>query len=139
MQFIEVSVKQQNVMVLGSETIFGVYFPSYTVASRINIGNFLQRLEIGVKISICLLGASKGAAKLFGFDDYRLMATPVGFIMANLSYLIYDNIIEMLEWANEVWPYYAFPFQVLLPLAVLIATEIKLHMQKSVQQQKNSG
>jgi len=132
-------VAARNIMVLGAETAGTVYFPSYSAISRINVGNFLQRLEITVsivfilssfiKISICLLAASKGFSKLLGYKDYRFFVTPVGLLMVNLSYLIYDNIMEMFEWAQDIWPYYAFPFQVIFPLLIFIAIEIKTKLQ----------
>jgi spore germination protein KB len=139
----------RNVLVLGADTIGTVYFPSYTAISRVNIGNFLQRLEISVsivfilsgfiKISICLLAATKGVTKLFGFKDYRVLVIPVGLLMVNLAYTIYDSIMEMFEWAQDIWPYYAFPFQVILPLIILIAIEIKAWMQKKNEQAKESS
>ncbi|KUO75315.1 MAG: spore gernimation protein [Clostridia bacterium BRH_c25] len=139
----------RNVMVLGADTLGSVYFPSYTAISRINIGNFLQRLEIAVsivftlsgfiKISICLMAATKGITKLFGFKDYRVFVTPVGLLMVNLAYLVYDSIMEMFEWAFEIWPYYAFPFQVILPLIILIAVELKARLQNKNKQAKESN
>ncbi len=139
----------RNIMVLGADTIGSVYFPSYTAISRVNIGNFLQRLEITVaivftlsgfiKISICLMAATKGITKLFGFKDYRVVVTPVGLLMVNLAYIVYESIMEMFEWAVDIWPYYAFPFQVILPLIILIAVEIKARMQKKDTQAKNEA
>ncbi len=132
-------VAARNIMVLGTDTSGIVYFPSYTAVSRVNVGNFLQRLEISVsivfilssfiKISICLLAATKGLTKLLGYKDYRFLVTPVGLLMVNLSYLIYVSIMEMFEWAQDIWPYYAFPFQVIFPLFILIAIEIKAKLQ----------
>lgn len=132
-------IAARNIMVLGAPTSGIVYFPSYSAVSRVNVGNFLQRLEITVaivfilagfvKISICLLAAAKGLTKLLGYKEYRFLVTPVGLLMVNLSYLIYDNIMEMFEWAQNIWPYYAFPFQVIFPLLILIAIEIKAKLQ----------
>lgn len=147
--FIVLFTTIRNVVVLGTETIGSVYFPSYTAISRVNIGNFLQRLEISVsivfllsgfiKISICLLAAAKGVTKLFGFKDYRLLVIPVGLLMVNLAYIVYGDIMEMYEWAVYIYPYYAFPFQVVLPLIILIAVEIKTRLQKKDKQSKKEA
>jgi spore germination protein KB len=130
-----VYISLRNIMVLGPSTIKAVYFPSYSVISRVNIGNFLQRMEIAVtvvfilsgyvKVTVCLLGATKGVARILGFDDYRILVTPVGLLMVNLSYIIYKDIMEMFDWAFKVWPYYAFPFQVILPVMIWIFIELK--------------
>jgi hypothetical protein len=47
--------------------------------------------------------------------------------MQNLSYLIYENIIEMFEWSSGPWLYYAPFFDVFLLGIVYIAAEIKNH------------
>ncbi len=138
----------RNVMVIG-ESIDNVYFPSYSAVSRINIGNFIQRLEVSViiifilsgfiKISICLLSSAKGLAKLFEFKDYRFLVIPVSLLMINLSDILFDNTMEMSEWSQEVWPYYAFPFQVILPIVILIAIEVKERFKKNkIRSEQNS-
>lgn len=134
----------RNIMVLGPNTMEAMYFPSYSAISRVNVGNFLQRLEIVVtiafllagftKISVALLVATKGFTSVLGFEDYRMFATPIGLLMVNLSYLLYDDITEMFEWAQKVWPYYAFPFQVILPIGIWIALEVKRMLKEKKQQ-----
>ena len=125
----------RNIMILGPFTLKSVYFPAYTAITRINIGNFLQRIEVGVtivfllcgfmKTSICLLGATKGLGRILGFDDYRILVTPVGLLMLNLSYIIYGSIMEMYDWAFKIWPYYAFIFEAVLPVFIWIFIEVK--------------
>lgn len=124
-----------DVLVLGSELFSSLYFPAYTSVSRLNIGNFLQRLEIivsvtfliggFVKVSICLLAASNGIAKVFNLKDYRFIATPIALIMLGLSCILYSSVMEMEEWAAKVWPFYAFIFEIILPVIVFIVAEIR--------------
>ncbi|MFT9494393.1 GerAB/ArcD/ProY family transporter [Anaerosolibacter sp.] len=126
----------RNILVLGSEKAATIYFPSYAAVSRINVAEIFTRLEIVVsvsfiiggmvKISICLMAASRGVAKMAGLDDYRFLVTPVGLLMVNLSYFVYGSIMEMVEWAFEVWEFYALPFQVILPIGIWVAAEIKV-------------
>jgi spore germination protein KB len=125
----------RNIMILGPNTLEAVYFPSYSALSRINIGNFLQRLEIAVtivfilsgfiKITVCLLAATKGVARVLGFDDYRILVAPVGLLMVNLANIIYKDIGEMFDWAFKVWPYYALLFEVILPILIWVFIELK--------------
>lgn len=124
-----------EILVLGERKFTSVFFPSYVTISRANIGDFIQRSEIIVAISflgsgfvkvfICLLGACKGIAKVFECSDYKFLVLPIALLMVNLSYFVYESLIEMWEWAVEVWPYYAFLFQVILPIMIWIAAEIK--------------
>lgn len=126
----------RNILVLGVEDGCIEYFPSYEAVSVINIANFLQRIEVVVsgvflfagiiKISVCLLAASKGFAHVLNFNNYRAIVVPVGLLMMNLSCFIYTNTMEMFEWAMDIYKYYAIPFQIIIPLLIWITAEIKI-------------
>lgn len=130
----------RNLLVLGVETGSTLYFPSYSAVSLIDIGNFLQRIEIIVavifllagivKVAACLYAASNGIAKVFNFESHRTLTAPIGFLMMNLSCFIYTSTMEMFEWATKIYPYYAIPFQIILPIVILIAAEIKVRVRK---------
>jgi spore germination protein (amino acid permease) len=127
--------KIRNLLVLGSGTVSRFYFPSSTATSLIHIGELLQRLEMGIvmillictfiKTIICLFAVCNGLSKVFGFDDYRFMATPVTLLMFNFSFIIYKSSMEMSTWAFNIWPYYSMVFEVIIPLVVFILAEIK--------------
>ena len=128
-------VTLRNILVLGPEGISKVYFPSHTVASLISIGPLFQRLEMNVmlaflacafiKISICVFAVCNGISKVFGFNDYKFIATPVALLMFTFSLFIYNNIMETVFFAKNVWQYYSFPFEVIIPLIIFILVEIK--------------
>lgn len=134
--FIVLLIAVRNILVMGSNFVGTLYFPAYSVVSLIEIGDFLQRIEVAVsvvflyagfvKISVCLLAACKGMDSLLQLGNYRQIVAPVGFLMMIFSCNIYDNIMEMQEWAFKVYKFYAFPFQVLLPIIIWIAAEIKI-------------
>jgi len=118
-----------------SSMIGKMYFPSYAAVSRISIGDFLQRVEVTVSIvfifgvliksSICLLVTCKGIGKIFNLKDYRSIVIQTGLLMTYFSYIVYDNIMDMSYWAFKVYPYYAFPMQVILPIIIWVFAEIK--------------
>ena len=133
-------VTLRNVLVMGTDFIERVYFPSYAAVSLLNIRDFLQRIDVTVsvvllfagfvKISVCLLAACKGVDCLFKIGDYRQIVVPVGLLMMTVSCFIYQNIMEMQEWAFKIYKYYAFPFQVILPVIIWTAAEIKVKRQQ---------
>ncbi|WIF95761.1 GerAB/ArcD/ProY family transporter [Caminicella sporogenes] len=124
-----------ELLVFGEKEYVSFLFPSYKAVGRIKISDFIQSLEIIVsisflvggfiKISMCLLASCKGITKLFGFNDYRFIVVPMSLLMINLSYLIYDSTNEMFKWAFEIYGFYALPFQVILPIFILICAEFK--------------
>jgi spore germination protein KB len=125
----------RNILVLGSETISRTYFPSTLAISLIHLGELLQRLEmtvaiiflvcVFVKISICIFAVCNGISKVFGFNDYKFIATPVVLLMLNFSFFIYKSTMETSYWAFNIWPYYAFIFEAIIPLVIFIVAEIR--------------
>ncbi|HEX9060342.1 MAG TPA: endospore germination permease [Clostridia bacterium] len=130
-------VMLRNILVLGINTASDLFFPSYIAVRTINIGNFLQRFEIViavnyiftgfVKTSICLYAASKGVARILNIKKSNQIVAPIGFLMMNFACFIYSNTMEMFEWV-KVYPYYAIPFQIILPVIILIGAKIKLRI-----------
>ncbi|PYG87773.1 spore germination protein KB [Ruminiclostridium sufflavum DSM 19573] len=136
---IMVLVLVRNVLVLGSENINQVFFPSMLAVKTINIGVFLQRIEVAVsivfifgafvKISICLMAASVGTAKVFNLDSSKYLVAPLGFLMMSMASILYGNIMEMFDWASNIYQYYALPFQIIIPAVILISAQIKIKVQ----------
>jgi len=128
-------VSVRTLLSLGVPNINILFFPSYASVRLINIGDFLERIEITVamvflfagfiKISMCLYGASIGAAHLLGCSNYRKIAAPLGLAMLILSIIIYKNTAEMFEWANNIYKYYSFIFEVFMPVVTYMAIGVR--------------
>lgn len=124
----------RNALVMGFPLLGSIDFPSYDTVSLIIAGNFLSRIEnvVGanlllagfVKVSITLMVASKGFAKLVDAEDYRPFVAPLGLLMVALACIIYKNAMEMFDFIS-VYAYYAFPFEIILPILLCIAAEVK--------------
>ncbi|MBU3091791.1 endospore germination permease [Clostridium sp. CM028] len=131
----------RNILVLGSGTLSRLYFPSPTVISLIHLGNLLQRLEmtvaiqflvcVFVKVSICIFAVCNGISKVFGFNDYKFIATPVALLMFNFSFFVYESTMEMSSWTLNILPYYSFVFEVIIPLVIFIVVEIRSRSSKT--------
>lgn len=132
----------RNTVILG-DMVGYLNFPSHVAVSRISVSEFLQRIEVSVafifvvcafiKSSVCLYVASKGISKIFNLHDYRSVVIQIGLLMIFFSFTIYKNIMEMRYWAYNVYQYYAFPFQVILPIIIWVILEFKAkRMKKSI-------
>lgn len=123
-----------NILTL-SNGIDNYYFPSYVAASRIRIGDFLQRVEgtiaisflftAFIKISICLFVACKGIARVFNLEHYKFIVIQTGLLMTWLAVILFDNIVEMNFFAFVTYALFALPFQVVIPIVLWISAEIK--------------
>lgn len=124
-----------NVLVLGVNASTGIYFPSYSSVARMDVGDFLQRMEVisstvfilgaTIKAGILLLVTSKGISKIFECEDYRFVVSSIALLAINLFYLAFDSNIDAYEFYFEIYSYFITLFQVILPLIIWIAAEIE--------------
>jgi len=124
-----------GILVLGAEDAISTHYPTYATASRVDIGEFFQRVEVVVAISFVLGGFIKvgvllqctciGISKVLNFKDYIFLIVPVTLLVINLSYFQYDSIIHYNRFQADTWLYFTFPFQVILPIIIWIVAEIR--------------
>ncbi len=131
----------RNIELLGPALIQQKYFPSFSAARVIYIGDYFARIEGTVsmnyilsgisKTALSLLVASKGIAHLFGIKQYRLIVVPVALLAVALRAILFTNAMQMSDFV-KVYQYYAVPFQIIIPLLVWIAAEIKTRRNKKI-------
>jgi len=124
-----------SILVLGPTNTASRAFPSYSLAQRISIGNFLQRIEVIMAamwiISIYIrtfmyFYASVIATKhLFKIKNHRPLIFPLGMIILGLSQIVHPNIIHSNIYNREIWPLFSFVFMILLPLVLLLVAMIR--------------
>jgi spore germination protein KB len=124
-----------NVAVLGSNISSDKYFTLTVTASRVDIGHFIQRMEIiantmfvlgGVlKLGIFTLLICKGLSHVFGCIEYRFWVIPVTLHIINLNVFIFKDIMDMVQWLDEIIDYYHLFFHVIIPIIIWIGCEIK--------------
>lgn len=127
-------VTLRSLLILGETNVSILYFPPYSSLRLIKIGEFLERIEVigviifmlggFVKSSLCLFAAGKGMEKVLALESYRQITAPLGLLMMILSVIIYSSNMEMFEWAEKYYKYYALPFQIIFPLFIWIGAEI---------------
>lgn len=124
----------RNTGVLGvTERAFA--YPSFEAVRLVNIGRFLTRVEILVainfltmiflKIAVLFYGTVLGTAQLLGLRSYRALTLPIGVFIIILSLINFAGVPENFEFAREIYPIYALPFQVGIPLVTLILALIR--------------
>jgi spore germination protein KB len=102
-----IAVFLQSDLVLGSNFTYMQLFPSYIMVSLIDIGGFLQRIEVAmgaalfmgafIKITIFLHNFSLGVSKLMNAGDYRKFAAPCGMLLVAFSLFASPNILTDIE------------------------------------------
>ncbi|MGG4497972.1 GerAB/ArcD/ProY family transporter [Brevibacillus reuszeri] len=127
--FVLIMIIALTILVLGADTTARQMYPSYTLAKKINVGNFLQRIEIIMAgmwfITIffrvcCYFYASViGLAQTLNLKDYRFLVLPLGIIVLALSLIVHPNVVHSEEYNKREWIPYATTYGLVLPLLLL--------------------
>lgn len=126
-----INITVRDLMVLGPDMLFRTVFPPAISTKLIPFGNLDPLIAVnlliggGAKISICLYAAVTGITQLLNLKNYKLFVLPALTIIVTLSIWIYDNVLQMIYWAADIYPYYAIPFQVIIPVIILVISLIR--------------
>lgn len=137
-------VNARNILILGA-VAQNYNFVSYESARIVALGEFFTRIEIVVgvnimisgflKIVVSLFSSSIGLAKVLNITEYKHTAVPAALIVITLVGFLFRGLEEAINFV----PYYsvfAFLFQVILPVIILVAGVIK---KKMIQKKANSN
>ncbi|MZQ82213.1 endospore germination permease [Paenibacillus sp. 5J-6] len=124
-----------SVLVLGADTTAMESFPSYALAQRISIGNFLQRIEVVVaflwlvsiffKTSMFFHTTLRGVAHAFQLRDYKSLCIPLGLIVIVLALVVYPNGAYEQKWDNHTYIPLALLLGVVYPLSIILISWIR--------------
>jgi spore germination protein KB len=124
----------RNLTVLGIGMLRDSYFPSFIAVRVIGIGEFFSRIEVVItinfilagitKIAVCLIVVAKGISKVINVENYKDLVIPSCLMFLTLGSILYESVLQMFDFFN-FYSIYALPFQVLIPLTIWIASEIK--------------
>lgn len=124
-----------NIAVLGVPLALASIYPTYDMAQKINIGDFLQRVEAIVAIIwfvtqyfytvLNFYITTLILAQILGLKEYRPLVLPLGVITVPLANVLIPNIPYSFTFTNQVWPAYAFTVTLLLPLLMLLIAKLR--------------
>ncbi|OAB48344.1 GerAB/ArcD/ProY family transporter [Paenibacillus antarcticus] len=131
------------VLVLGADETARTIYPSYSLARRINIGQFLERVEamvallwmltIFMKCTFYYYVFNLGLAQLLKLKGYRMLTLPAGLLVIVLSPIISPNITYYNKLLAEYWPYFVATCCLLFPLLLLGVYFIKNRFKRSTE------
>jgi spore germination protein KB len=120
-----------NISVLGVDLFRTSNFPLLTTIGRIQIADFIERLDVlfmlyliiggFFKIAIYYYAAVAGAADIFQFKNQRKLGFPLGIIVLFASVTIASNYSEHIKEGLVIVPTYLhWPFQIIIPSMLLM-------------------
>lgn len=112
-----------------------VTYPSLDAVKLINVPFLNVRLEIIVVVNFLTMGFLKiallhyctvlGLGQIFRFHSMRPLIVPVGTWLVLVSLINYSSSIENYDFIEVVYPIYALPFQLVIPLVTLLVALIR--------------
>jgi spore germination protein KB len=124
-----------SILVLGPDQTARHLYPSYVLAEKINIGNFIQRIEVIIavmwiislffKMTLYLYGSIIGFAQILKLKNYRFLTLPFGMIIIPATLVFHPNVVHLKTFDTKTWPSYGITFGLLLPLLLLVIAVIR--------------
>lgn len=120
-----------NVAALGTDLFTRATFPLLSTISKIQIANFIERLDVlfmlylviggFFKVAIYYYAAVAGVADIFQLKNQRNLGFPIGVIILFASITIASNYSEHIkEGLKVVTIYLHWPFQIIIPCTLLV-------------------
>ncbi len=130
-----------SILVLGSALTARSGFPTLLLASSIDIGNFITRLEYIISViwilTFFMIGlffffsTITGLAELIGLRDGKKIVLPMGLVILVLSGVVFPNAIYQGNWDNTVYAPLITTFGLVIPFMMMIVYLIKKRFLKS--------
>lgn len=124
-----------TILILGFDLTERNAYPSYILGKKVNIGIFLQRIEVIVaiiwfitiyfKLTVCFYASVLGVAQILKLNEYRFLVLPVGMILIILSLVSVPDITYFNEFVKEIWTPYSLTYGLFLPVLMLIVAKFK--------------
>ncbi|WP_338450066.1 endospore germination permease [Niallia oryzisoli] len=96
------------ILVLGEELTARLRFPSYLLAQKINVGEFVKRIEVIVatmwfiavyfKLILYFYACCSGLGQILNLKSYRPIVLPMGMILTAFASMMFPNVIEQQQW-----------------------------------------
>lgn len=113
------------VLVLGPEITARNVYPVYSLARKIDIGDVLQRVEVGftslwivtsfIKMTLYFYVFIIGLGQMLKLNKYHTPTLPIMLIITVLSLIITPNITYFRDIVMRYWSFYCLTYGVLLP------------------------
>jgi spore germination protein KB len=123
------------ILVLGSDLTASQIYPTYNLARKINIADFLTRLEailavlwfitIFIRFSLFFYVTVLSLAQTLELRDYRHLTFPIGMILVVFTFIMAPNNVHYNKMISDIWPFYAMTFGFLIPLLLLIIAKVQ--------------
>ncbi|OZM58320.1 hypothetical protein CIB95_01755 [Lottiidibacillus patelloidae] len=130
-----------SLLVLGPELAYRSLYLTYELGKQIEIGNFLERVElivaiiwlvtIFVKITIAFYISCLSLTQIFNLSNYKTLTLPISMIIIPLALFLVKNLLEFNEFVTTVFTPFVFTVGLLIPILLYIIGSIRKKLGKT--------
>ncbi|WP_419872570.1 GerAB/ArcD/ProY family transporter [Candidatus Pristimantibacillus sp. PTI5] len=123
------------ILVLGLEITSSETYPSYTLAKKISIGKFFERVESTIAFAwffTCFIKMCTyfylivyGLAQTLNLKDSKFLIIPLGILIVNVALLVIPNSSYIINFSRTIFPFFNLTFGLAMPLFLLAATLVR--------------
>ncbi|MBT2653924.1 endospore germination permease [Bacillus sp. ISL-18] len=138
--FILFVVVIMSILVLGPTQTAQLNYPIYVLAQKVNIGDFIQRIEvltggmvfitIFIKTTISFYSLTLSFAQIFNLKEFKMLSFPFGIIVVISANIMSPNIIFFHTFLTTTWTPIVLLYGLLLPLLLLGIDTFKIGFYK---------
>lgn len=122
-------------MVLNGEQLVIYAYPSYTLAQKISVGHFFERVEaimaimwfitLYVKVAVLYYAATTGLAHVFRLESHRSLALPLSMIVLVAALVFVPNRPYFDKFVSLIWTPYVLTYGLFFPVLLLVVDRIR--------------
>ncbi len=117
------------ILVLGPSQVAQLNYPIYVLAQKVNIGNFIQRIEIlaggmvfisiFIKTVISFYSLSLGLAQILNLKEFKMLSFPFGIIVIFVGNIMSPNLVYFQTFLLKSWSPIVSIYGLIIPLLLL--------------------
>lgn len=129
-----------TLLVNGPLLASGATYPSYTLTRQINIGHFLERIEVFIailwfvsiffKTSIGYYALTVSLAQMLGLKESRHLTIALAPLVIACSILLTPNLPHFREFIGKAWTPFSATVGLLIPLLLLGLSKLRFHQEE---------
>lgn len=122
------------IMLFGADETARLPYPVMSLAHMVRIAFFenlqaiIMTIWVGgvfIKIGVFMWCAVLSLSQTFNLKEYRPLVPPLGILLVVFALVSVENHIELRETLHHITPLYAFVFEFLVPLLLLVAVNVR--------------
>lgn len=129
-----------SVSMFGEKIAASLFYPTFTEIEYINLGDFLQNLQVLSvilwlfgsfgRVSFFLYTSSLSASQSLGLSGYRSLVIPISIIILMAAIFVFPGNLMVREFLSGTYPYISLSLGMILPAALMAVAAVRRYFHR---------